>query len=297
VTTRLPAPPERPRSVVFFGSPTAAVPALTALVRAGFDVPLVVSMPDRRRSRRAKPSPTPVKEAARALGIEVSEEPADALTVEADCGVVVAYGRLFTTELLSRFPMINVHFSLLPRWRGAAPVERALLEGDEKTGVCIMGVDAELDTGPLYRQHEINIGPTVTATELLNQLAALGATELIAALENGLRDPVPQMGEVSVAKKIYREDLQLDWARPAKDLDRVIRVGGAWTTMDSTVLKVHEACPVEGTALPGSLSQDLVGTGRGLLRLLVVQPEGKSRLSASAWINGARLGPDAYLGT
>ncbi|MBK01405.1 MAG: methionyl-tRNA formyltransferase [Acidimicrobiaceae bacterium] len=294
---RLPAPPEHPRSVVYFGSPAAAVPALIALVDAGFEIPLVISMPDRRRSRRAEPSPTPVKEAALKLGIAVSEEVSDALTVTADCGVVVAYGRLIDTNVLHRLPMINVHFSLLPRWRGAAPVERALLEGDKKTGVCIMGIEPELDAGPVYRWRETDIKPTVTATELREELAILGARELVTALREGLRDPVPQEGEVSVAKKIHRADLQLDWARSAIELDRVVRVGGAWTTTNSAVLKVHEARPVEGTAIPGELDRDLVGTGEGLLRLLVVQPEGKSRLNATAWINGARLGPDAQLGT
>jgi methionyl-tRNA formyltransferase len=132
-------------------------------------------MPDRRRSRRAAPSPTPVKEAALELGIAVSDQISDALTVDADCGVVVAYGKLIDTKVLSLLPMINVHFSLLPRWRGAAPVERALLAGDKKTGVCVMGLEPELDTGPVYRQREMNIKPTVTATELRDELASLGA--------------------------------------------------------------------------------------------------------------------------
>jgi methionyl-tRNA formyltransferase len=132
VTERLPPPPEHPRSVVYFGSPADAVPALVALVEAGFEVPLVITMPDRRRGRRAAPSPTPVKEAALELGIAVSDQISDALTVDADCGVVVAYGELIDTKVLSLLPMINVHFSLLPRWRGAAPVERALLAGDKK---------------------------------------------------------------------------------------------------------------------------------------------------------------------
>ena len=297
MTEGLPPPPEHPRSVVYFGSPLAAVPALVALVEAGFEVPLVITMPDRRRNRRAAPSPTPVKEAALKLGIAVSDQISDALTVNADCGVVVAYGKLIDTKVLSLLPMINVHFSLLPRWRGAAPVERALLAGDKKTGVCVMGLEPELDTGPVYRQREMNIKPTVTATELRDELASLGARELVAALRDGLRDPVAQEGEVSVAKKIHRADLKLDWTRAAIELDRVVRVGGAWTTADSTVLKVHETCPVEGTAIPGKLNRDLVGTGDGLLRLLVVQPEGKSRLDVTAWINGARLGPDTQLGT
>ena len=153
----LPTPPEHPRSLVYFGSPDAAVPPLLKLVEAGFEIPLVVSMPDRRRTRRAAPSPTPVKKAALDLGIPVTDQISDALSVEADCGVVVAYGQIIGVEFLMKLPMVNVHFSLLPRWRGAAPVERAILAGDQSTGICIMGLEPELDAGPVYRKREIPI--------------------------------------------------------------------------------------------------------------------------------------------
>ena len=293
----LPAPPEHPSSLVYFGSPQAAVPALLALVEAGFNVPLVVSMPDRRRGRRAAPSPTPVKKMALDLDIPVSDQVSDALSAEADCGVVVAYGQLIAHEVLLKLPMINVHFSLLPRWRGAAPVEHAILAGDQTTGVCIMGLEPELDTGPVYRRREIPIKSEATVSELTEELAVLGAKELVAAIQQGLRDPVPQEGAVTVATKIYRSDRELDWELPAAQLSRIVRAGGAWTTNSSSSLKVHRVAVVEGNSEPGKLVNGLVGTGKDLLQLLVVQPEGKPALDAADWINGARLGDETRLGT
>jgi len=282
---------------VYFGSPETAVPALRALVDAGFEIPLVISMPDRRRSRRAAPTATPVKEVATQLGIPVSEEVADALSVDADCGVVVAYGRLIDRTVLAQLPMINLHFSLLPRWRGAAPVERAILAGDRATGVCVMGLEPELDTGPVYRRRETEIGEQTTAQELSEQLAKLGAEELVSAIQEGLTDPVPQIGTVTTANKIHRADLSLDWKLSAVELDRVVRVGGAWTTNESSLLKIHQTRVVSGKGEPGVLDHDLVGTSKDLLQLLIVQPEGKSRMEAGAWINGAHLGTKARLGT
>ena len=282
---------------MYFGSPETAVPALLALVDAGFEIPLVISMPDRRRSRRAAPTATPVKEVATQLGIPVSEEVADALSVDADCGVVVAYGRLIARTGLAQLPMINVHFSLLPRWRGAAPVERAILAGDRATGVCVMGLEPELDTGPVYRRRETEIGEQTTAQELSEQLAKLGAEELVSAIQEGLTDPVPQIGTVTTANKIHRADLSLDWKLSAVELDRVVRVGGAWTTNESSLLKIHQTRVVSGEGEPGVLDHDLVGTSKDLLQLLIVQPEGKSRMEADAWINGAHLGTKARLGT
>jgi len=297
VTNSLPRPPEHPRSLVYFGSPETAVPALLALLDAEFEIPLVISMPDRRRSRRAAPTATPVKAAAKNLGIPVSEEVADALTVEADCGVVVAYGRLIDRTLLAQLPMINLHFSLLPRWRGAAPVERAILAGDTTTGVCVMGLEPELDTGPVYRRCETEISRHTTAQELSEELAKLGAEELVASIQEGLKDPVPQMGTPTTANKINRSDLRLDWDLSAVELDRVVRVGGAWTTNESSLLKIHQTRVVSGEGEPGVLDHDLVGTSKDLLQLLVVQAEGKSRMNADAWINGAHLGTKARLGT
>ena len=254
-------------------------------------------MPDRRRSRRAAPTATPVKAVATKLGIPVSEEVTDALSVDADCGVVVAYGRIIDRTVLAQLPMINLHFSLLPRWRGAAPVERAILAGDTTTGVCVMGLEPELDTGPVYRRRETEITEHTTAQELSEQLAKLGAEELVASIQEGLTDPVPQMGEATTANKIHRSDLNLDWELSAVELDRVVRVGGAWTTNESSLLKIHRTRVVSGEGEPGVLNHDLVGTSKDSLQLLIVQPEGKSRMDADAWINGAHLGTKARLGT
>ncbi|HRA35850.1 MAG TPA: methionyl-tRNA formyltransferase, partial [Acidimicrobiales bacterium] len=135
---------------MYFGTPEIAVPPLRALAAAGFDVALVVTGADKRRGRRGAPTPTPVKAAALELGVEVTDDPDRAATVGADLGVVVAYGRILRRPLLERIPLVNLHFSLLPRWRGAAPVERAILAGDTTTGVCVMAVEEGLDTGPVY---------------------------------------------------------------------------------------------------------------------------------------------------
>ncbi len=297
MTDGLPLPPEHPRSLVYFGSPDAAVPPLQALVEAGFEIPLVVSMPDRRRGRRTAPVPTAVKQAAMELGIPVSEEVKDSLSVRADCGVVVAYGRLIERSVLAQLPMINLHFSLLPRWRGAAPVERAILAGDTETGVCIMALEPELDTGPIYRSREIKVSDDVTAQDLMEQLAKLGAEELVAAIKEGLDQPLPQTGTATVAAKIHRSDLELDWKLSAVELDRIVRVGGAWTTNNSSLLKIHKTRVVDGSGEPGVLVHDLVGTGKGLLQLLIVQAEGKPRMEAQSWINGARLVAKSRLGT
>lgn len=297
MTDGLPLPAEHPRSLVYFGSPESAVPPLRALAEAGFEIPLVVSMPDRRRGRRTAPVPTAVKEAASQLGIAVSENVDDALSVQADCGVVVAYGRLIERHVLAQLPMINLHFSLLPRWRGAAPVQRAILAGDRETGICVMALESELDTGPIYRRQEIKIDDEVTAHELTERLAELGAQELVAALREGLKDPLPQTGEVTVAAKIHRSDLKLDWKISAVELDRIVRVGGAWTTNGSSLLKIHKVRVIDGLGESGVLVHDLVGTGKGLLQLLIVQPEGKPRMDAQAWINGAHLGAKSRLGT
>jgi methionyl-tRNA formyltransferase len=290
----LPAPPDTPRRLVFLGSPEVAVGPLVALHEAGFEIVLVVTREDKRRGRRGEPVPTPVKVAALGLGLPVSHDPADAATVGADLGVVVAYGRILRRSLLERLPMVNLHFSLLPRWRGAAPVERALLAGDERTGVCLMAVEEGLDTGGVYAKREVRIRRTSTATELAGQLAVLGADLLVDRLRHGLGLAEPQVGEVTYAEKLTREDRRLAWARPADELDRVVRVGGAWTTLGDRVLKVVAARPTDGPdAAPGTVVGDVVACGTGGLQLVTVQPEGKAPMAFSSWANGAR--PDGVV--
>lgn len=302
----IPAPPRHPRRLVFLGTPETAVPALRSLVEAGFEVPLVVSRPDRRRGRGGQTTPSPVKAEALALGIEVTDDVEAALGAGADVGVVVAYGRILRAPVLTDLPMINLHFSLLPRWRGAAPVERALLAGDDSTGVCVMQVVEGLDEGAVHARIEIDIKPRATAASLRAELAERGAALLVETLRAGLEAPAPQIGEVTYAEKITSEDLHLDWAEPALHLDRVVRVGGAWTTFRSRRLRVLEAAPAlaspgtEDALGPGELRRAggsvLVGTGEGALALETVQPEAKGAQRADAWANGARLAPDDRLG-
>lgn len=276
-----------------------AVPPLEALHAAGFQIALVVTGADKRRGRRSKPTPTPVKSAALDLGLSVSHDLQEALHVEAELGVVVALGQIIRRPVLERLPMVNLHFSLLPRWRGAAPVERALLAGDDRTGVCVMAVDETLDTGDVYAVRDIPVGERMTAAELRSKLTAVGADLLVDTLRHGLTEPRPQTGEVTYATKVGPADLALDWNRPAVDLDRVVRVGGAWSTFRGRRLKVHEALPVDapGAGEAGTIHGTDVTCREGTLRLVVVQPEGKARIDASAWLNGARPEPDEKLRT
>lgn len=295
----LPTPPAHPRRLVYLGTPDMAVPPLHALVDAGFDVALVITGADKRRGRRAEPSPTPVKLAAIERGIEVAHDPDAAASVGADLGVVVAYGRLLRRPLLEQLPMVNLHFSLLPRWRGAAPVERAILAGDPTTGVCVMAVEEGLDTGGVHARTEVAIRRTSTAAELGGQLTRIGAQLLVDTLRRGLGEPEPQRGEPTYAAKLGPEDLHLAWSRPAEELDRVVRVGGAWTTFRGKRLKVLRARPWPDREFgepPGTLVDDAVVTGQGTLQLVEVQPEGKAPTPWAAWANGARLAPGEVLG-
>lgn len=263
----------------------------------------MVSRPDKRRRRGGDLEPSPVKAAALQLGLPVSDDPDDLLAAGADLGVVVAYGRIIRPHLLAALPMVNLHFSLLPRWRGAAPVERALLAGDPVTGVDLMEVVDELDAGRIYAEAEVPIGPTDTLDSLRATLVDEGIRLLLEGLDAGLGEPRPQEGEVVYAEKLTPEDLHLDWSTPAGVLDRVVRVGGAWTTFRDKRLKVHRAHPEpaapEDSLAPGAVDAGSdgvrVGTGEGVLALDEVQPEGKARQPAEAWANGARLTPDDRL--
>lgn len=224
------------------------------------------------------------------MGLAVSDDPASAVGGGAELGVVVAYGRIIRPPLLGSVPLVNVHFSLLPRWRGAAPVERAILAGDERTGVCLMEVEEGLDTGGVYRRAETPIGVSETAAELTGRLAEVGAELLVGALEEGLGEPEPQRGEATYAAKIVPGERRLDWSLPASQLSRVVRVGRAWTTLEGKRLLVVAAEPVAGgdPGEPGRLEGLEVSTGEGALRLLVVQPEGRPAIEAAAWVRGLR---------
>ena len=312
--------------VGFLGSPEPAAYCLRALVDAGHDVVLAVTRPDTRRSRGSTTSPTPVKRLATELGIPVSERVADVLEVGADLGVVVAFGRLVRPAVLDRLLMVNLHFSLLPRWRGAAPVERAILAGDESTGVCLMKLEEGLDTGPVYARVSTAINPKETSAALRHRLTLLGSDLLVERLAGGvgtLGEPVAQEGQVTYAAKLTTEDLHIDWSQPAVEVERLIRVGRAWTTFRSGRLIVWDAtvrttppdggpampAPAEdgrvtpepaedgrvtpgstedGRVRPGTLVDGCVATGAGWLQLESVQLDGRKRQPASDWLRGAR---------
>ena len=289
-------PPAHPSRLAFLGTPEAAVSPLRGLVEDGWPIDLVVSRPDKRRRRNKPPEPSPVKAAAVELGLPVTDRLEDVRQSEADLGVVVAYGRIIPAELLDRLPMVNVHFSLLPRWRGAAPVERAILAGDETTGVCVMQVAPELDAGAVYSRVAVAVGKG-PVSDLRERLVAEGTDLLVRTLRDGLSAPMPQEGAVTYADKIDTEDLHLDWLRPAAELLRMIRLERAWTTFRGDRLRVLAATGDDDVELaPGVLAGPLVGTGAGGLRLDRVQPAGRGAMGGADWANGARLVEGDHLG-
>jgi len=298
--------------LVFFGTPADAVPALEALHTEGHEIALVVTQPDKRRGRGSEPSPSPVRAAAEALDLPVrtpekSREVVDEVAASgADLGVVVAFGQLLPPALLEAVPhgFVNVHFSLLPRWRGAAPVERAVLAGDRETGVCIMALEAGLDTGPVFARERTPIGAQETAGELRTRLVGIGTDLLLATLPRvPTATPEPQLGDPTYADKLAVDEFALDWEMSAEELARVVRAGnprpGAWTTDHGTRLKVWRVRPLSACidAEPGTVfGHTRVATGEGALELVEVQPEGRRSMDANAWLAGRRA-PDPLLGT
>jgi methionyl-tRNA formyltransferase len=238
-----------------------------------------------------------------------------------ELAVVVAYGRIIPAALLARVPMVNLHFSLLPRWRGAAPVERALLAGDTETGVCLMKLEEGLDTGPVYAHLVVPIDDAVELPTLRDELVTAGCALLIAALAHGvagLPEPVPQSGEPTIASKLTSEDFRLQWDQPAVQLHRVVRLGRAWTTFRGKRLGVLRATPVAGFGTgdagspsagaaagtgspaagpPGTLVGTVVCTGDGALSLQEVQPESRGPMAAEDWARGVRLLSGERLGS
>jgi methionyl-tRNA formyltransferase len=280
--------------VAYLGTPATAVPPLQAVVAAGHDVALVVTAADKRRGRGSALVPSPVKQVAFELDVPVTDRIDDVVDLDppAELGVVVAFGRLIRPHVLDVVPMVNLHFSLLPRWRGAAPVERAILAGDAVTGVAVMAVEEGLDTGGVFDEETVTIDPNETADELRSRLTAIGTALLVARLAQGLPlpPPRPQEGEPVYAHKIDPSELRIDWSRSADDVHRLVRIGGAWTTHHGKRLKVWRSHrPSSGRGVE-------VATGDEPLELLEVQPEGKARLDARAWANGSRFRDGDALG-
>ncbi|MFM7263436.1 MAG: methionyl-tRNA formyltransferase [Acidimicrobiales bacterium] len=288
-----------PCPVVFLGTPHAAVTVLDALVEAGHPVILVVSRRDARRGRGSSLLPSPVKERAAALGIETTDDLGVLRTgffPAGTRGVVVAYGRIIPGDILEKLPMLNVHFSLLPRWRGAAPVERAILAGDETTGVCVMGVEEGLDTGPVFAREEVPVGDA-TAPALTDTLARAGARLLCGVLSDPSAVGEQQSGEATYAAKITPSDLVIDWGEPAVDVLRRVRAVAAHTVLDGRRVRIAAAEVWDGDLAPGQLSADgTVGTGLGCVRLLRVRPESRAEMDAAAWLRGLNTAFPVRLG-
>jgi methionyl-tRNA formyltransferase len=293
--------------IIFAGTPPFAAAALAALADAGHDIVLVLTQPDRPAGRGMKFSPSAVKQAALARGLPVYQPPSlktpeaqtDLRAADADIMVVAAYGLILPQAVLDlpRFGCLNIHASLLPRWRGAAPIQRAILAGDAETGITIMQMDAGLDTGAMLSKTTVPVGECDTAASLHDTLAAAGATAIVAALANySTLVPVAQDDtQATYAAKLSKEEAQLDWHQPAAALARAVRaynpVPGAWTLLDGAPLKIWSAQAVAGSGEPGEVlradaDQLLVACGSGALLVQELQAAGSKRLSAAAFLAG-----------
>ena len=294
--------------IVFFGTPAFAVPSLRALLEEGFDVQGVVSQPDRPQGRsRSQLVPPPVKVAALEEGIPVlqPERPVgdfatDLAALGADLGVVVAYGHILKPEILAipRLGMINVHASLLPALRGAAPIQWAILNGNETTGVSIMQMEAGLDSGPVYHQIETEVAADETGAELTERLAELGAAALVEALtvlEAGEARATPQdHARATLAPKVHRGHTRLDWGRDGATLARVVRAfdpdPGAWALLDGQEVKLFGGRVANAGGDPGTVLTTgttlQIAAQVGALEVCEVQPAGKKRMPVEAWVRG-----------
>jgi len=293
--------------VVFMGTPEFSVPVLDALVAAGHDIAAVYCQPPRKAGRGKKERPTPVHARAEALGLPVRhprdfKDPAEVArfaALDAEIAVVVAYGLILPQAVLDAPARgcLNIHASLLPRWRGAAPIHRAIMAGDTKTGVCIMQMEAGLDTGPVLLRRETPIGPEDTTDKLHDRLAGIGAAaivEALAALDRLTAVPQAAVG-VTYAHKIDKGEARIDWTCPAVEIDRQIRglspFPGAWCAVGGERLKLLDSRLAEGAGAPGTvLAEDLtIACGEGAVRLLVLQRAGKSVMTAEALQRGFAL--------
>ena len=292
--------------VVFMGTPDFSVPVLEALVEAGHKVLCVYCQPPRPAGRGKKDRPSPVQARAEELGLPVrfpkslkgEAEQAEFAALEPDIAVVVAYGLILPQAVLDA-PVkgcLNIHASLLPRWRGAAPIHRAIMAGDKETGVCIMQMEAGLDTGPVLLRKVVLIGAEETTAELHDRLSALGAGAIVEALANldGL-EPVSQPEEgVTYAKKIDKAEARVDWTKPAVEVDRLIRglspFPGAWCEVEGERLKLLRSRVVEGKGSAGQVLGGLrIACGDGAVEILQAQRQGKRPMEAEELLRGFEL--------
>jgi methionyl-tRNA formyltransferase len=309
----------RPR-LVFMGTPELARTALRALADSGaYDIALVVAQPDKPVGRGLDVQPPPVKVEALSRGLPVAQplrarEPGFIASLRAlapDVIVVAAYGQILPAELLEipRRGCLNIHTSLLPRWRGAAPIQWAILEGDSETGVSIMLMDVGLDTGPVIATTRTKVEDRDTGQTLHDRLARLGSELLLTVLPRWLEGELsaqPQPAEgVTYARKLSKADGRIDWTRPAESIARQVRALNPWpvafTTSPSGILKVWQASTVEGSGSPGevlAVSGDrlIVAAGRGAVACEVLQREGRKKLPAREFLAGANLAAGDRLG-
>lgn len=292
-----------PLRLAFMGSPPFAVPALHALHAAGHTIAAVYTQPPRPAGRGKAVTRSAVHEAALALGLPVrspmklrhdTEEHAAFALLDLDAAIVAAYGLILPPAMLvaPRRGCINIHASLLPRWRGAAPIQAAVLAGDAETGVTIMQMDAGLDTGPMLLCGRTPIGPHTTAADLHGVLAALGGRLLLQVLADEPQSVPQPIAGATYAEKLSRDSGRLDWTRPALALDRQIRAftpwPGSWTRVAGETLKVLRAEPVPGTGEPGTVLNNTlcIACGEGALRLLRVQRPGRAAMDADVMLRG-----------
>jgi methionyl-tRNA formyltransferase len=296
---------------IFLGTPAAAVPSLAALAQAD-DVDLVITMPDRAKGRSRNPIPSPVKTAAIAFGfpVEQPENSAELLSVVkasgSYVGLVVAYGALLKPEALQSLPkgFLNVHFSLLPKWRGAAPVERAIAHGDAMTGVTLMKIDEGLDTGPVVAERSTAISADDTGGSLTARLAHIGAAlvdDTLPGYLSGLRKPVPQISVgASHAAKLSKAEAQIMPDMTTEAVHRMVRAftprPGAWIATEVGVIRILSSVldghPGHSPGVVASIGNEVIlGCSDGGLGITIVQPEGKQPMSGHAWMNGRRGEP------
>ena len=299
--------------VIFAGTPDFAAQALRAIAAAGFEILLVLTQPDRPKGRGMQLQASPVKQAALELGLTIAQpaslrhEEAQALlrAQNADVMVVAAYGLILPQAVLDTpaHGCLNIHASLLPRWRGAAPIQRAIEAGDAETGVCIMQMDAGLDTGAVVSTHRYAIKNTDTATDVHDALADLGAQAIVADLQQLQQtgrlnaSPQPQTG-ITYAQKLSKEEAKIDWNQPALIIERKIRafnpVPGAWVEYQNQPLKIWQAEAVEQSGRAGevlAISSDglIVACGEGALNITELQPAGSKRMPVAAFAAGRHI--------
>jgi methionyl-tRNA formyltransferase len=304
-----------PPRLVFMATPDFAVPTLVELVGRGYDVAAVYTRAPKPAGRGMAPQPSPVERAARQFGLPVltpaslkADEAQDAFAAHgADAAVVVAYGLILPKAVLDAVPLgcFNVHASLLPRWRGAAPINRAVMAGDAETGVTIMRMNEGLDTGDMAMVERFAIGPDMTAGELHDALAPLGADLMLralGALERGGLQLTPQPADgVTYAAKIAKAETRIDWARSAAEVHNHIRglspFPGAWFELGGVRIKVLRTTRVDGHGRPGTLLDDrlTVACGDGAVRILDLQRAGKQPMRAEDFLRGTPIAPATVL--